>query len=242
MLFSAVVGCCDTAGGTCFVGVEGCSFLLSDDLFRRKKFNPLFLLLVLTGVSGAVGSPVPSLSLSLSLGWWDEDLSLFDDEDDDLEDRNIGKKLWLEEFFDSFCGVGGVATDGLIVTVCCCVGEVGDVCCLVATGTGLLESILADDDVVVDGEVAAVFSVTGDDGAPPAPPVGSVRPLDFVETPPLAAGESFRLSVSLIKSSTLEMLLLGACSLLLLLALSGTSVGCCFSEFGSILLFVIALC
>lgn len=164
-----------------------------------------------------------------------------------MEDRNIGKKLWLEEFFGSFCGVGGVAADvGLTVVVaavCCSVGEVGDVCCLEATGTGLLESVLAavDDD---DGEVAAVFSVAGVD-PPVPPPVGSVRPLDLVETPPLAAGESFRLSVSLIKSSTLLlMLLLFSCSLeLLLLALSGTSIGCCFSEFGSILLFVvIALC
>lgn len=101
---------------------------------------------------------------------------------------------------------------------------------------------MAEDDDDDDGEVAAVFSVAGDGGAPPPPPppVGSVRPFDFVVTPPLlAAGESLS---SLIKSSTLLWLLQFSCSLLLVLALSGTSTGCCFSEFDSILLFVIALC
>lgn len=168
-------------------------------------------------------------------------MSLFDD---DLEDRNIGKKLWLEEFFVSFCGAGGgVAAVGLTVAVfCCCVGEVGDVCCLEATGTGLLDSLLAAVVAVVvddeDGEVAAVFS-DEEVGVSSPVPVGSVRPFDFVEGFSLVGvDENFRLWVSLFKSSTLQMLFSG-CSLV---ALSGTSHGCCFSEFGSILLFVIALC
>lgn len=93
--------------------------------------------------------------------------------------------------------------------------------------------------VVDDGEVAAVFS-DEEDGVSPPVPVGSVRPLDFVECFPLVGvGENFRLSVSLFKSSTVQMLFRG-CSLVV--ALSGTSHGCCFSEFGSILLFIIALC
>lgn len=163
-------------------------------------------------------------------------MSLFDD----LEDRNIGKKLWLEEFFDSFWGGAGDVTAGTVAAVACCVGELGDVCCLEATGTGLLDSLLAafaDDD---DGEVAAVFSdEVGGASPPPAPVVGSVRPLVFGDFLPLAGGddENFRLSVSRFNSSTLQTLLSGFS----LVALSGTSHGCCFSEFGSIL-FVIALC
>lgn len=101
------------------VGVDGCSFLLSD-LFRRKKFKPLFLLAVLTGVSGAVDSLLVSFSLSFSL-----DFSLLDD----LEDRNIGKKLWLDEFLDSFWGGGGVTAAAAAVglTAGAAVGEEGEV-------------------------------------------------------------------------------------------------------------------
>lgn len=153
-----------------------------------------------------------------------------------MEDRNIGKKLWLEEFFVSFWGAGTGAVVGLTVTVCC-VGEVGEVCCFEATGTELLGSLLlvAFDE---DDEVVAILSDDEDNATSPFP-VGSVRPLDFVALLPLLGnGESFRLSVSLFNSSMLQAIFNG----LSLLALSGTSHGHCFSEFDSILLFVIALC
>lgn len=95
------------------------------------------------------------------------------------------------------------------------------------------------DDDNDDGEVAAVFSDDEGGMSPPVVPVGSVRPLDLIDFFPLVGGdENFRLSVSLFNSSTLQTLFSDDGSLV---ALSGTSHGCCFSEFGSIL-FVIALC
>lgn len=99
-----------------------------------------------------------------------------DDDEEDLEERNMGKK-WLLEFFDSFWGVAGagvvVVVVGLIGVVD--VGEVGEVeeeelpcCCwgaVEAAGTGL-----------DSGDVAGVASAEPDGLV-----VGSVRPFDFEE-------------------------------------------------------------
>lgn len=80
------------------------------------------MLLVFTGVSGwaseSAGDPAPLASFS--------DFS--DDEEEDLEERNMGKK-WLLEFFDSLWGVTG---EGVVVVVVGLsgvvdVGEVGEV-------------------------------------------------------------------------------------------------------------------
>lgn len=172
------------------VGVAGASvvvvvvlFLLSV-LFRRKKLRPLFLLLVFTGVSGWV----PAAALLATAGSAGDpplasaDFSADFSADEDLEERNMGKK-WLV-FFDSFWGVAGegVVAVGLTGVAVVDVGEVGEwvereeeeelpCCCGVAAveaaGTGL-----------DSGDVAGVASAEPD-GLVVVVVVGSVRPFDF---------------------------------------------------------------
>lgn len=193
------------AASFCFVGVTGGSalFLLSV-LFRRKKLRPLFLLLLLTGVSGWASTWSPELlpPLLLLLAW---SLSA-DFSDDDLEERNMGKK-WLV-FFDSFWGVAGegvvtvVGLTGVVDVVV--VGEVGEVeevelpCCgaeaaAEAAGTGLDSGLVVEEEDDDDGDVAGVDSAEPD-GLVVV--VGSVRP--FV----LVAGASFSASASWHSSSS----------------------------------------
>lgn len=131
----------------------------------------------------------------------------FSDDDDDLEERNMGKK-WLV-FFDSFWGVAGegavvdvvVGLTGVVDVVV--VGEVGEVeevelpCCgaeaaAVAAGTGL-DSGLVVEEMQDDGDVAGVDSAEPD-GLVVV--VGSVRPFDLV------AGVSFSASASWHSSSS----------------------------------------
>lgn len=166
------------------VGVAGASvvvvlFLLSV-LFRRKKLRPLFLLLVFTGVSGWV----PAAALLATAGSAGDpplasaDFSADFSADDDLEERNMGKK-WLV-FFDSFWGVAGegVVAVGLTGVAVVDVGEVGEwvereeeelPCCgaVEAAGTGL-----------DSGDVAGVASAEPD-GLVVVVVVGSVRPFDL---------------------------------------------------------------